>query len=178
MEIFFISWDIFTKFGVYHCPRQRYYLRKKYSDRITIAYSCHTNWLLCLHICIYNILCIFPHIRVKFPITRHPPSQAFCPAKEVVHIWVNSKNVHLKYIPTIRSCNSELYFYWINICESISEKCEWMTIIPLITLGPSQNRRRQRKPICLLWSYYVLFLKTNVAKRQKLRRIYKIRNYK
>ena len=46
MENFHIWQDIFTKFGIDYFLRQQCNLRRNCSDRLTIAYSCHTNWTI------------------------------------------------------------------------------------------------------------------------------------
>ena len=55
MENFFIWHDIFTKFGIYYFSRHSFYLRIYYTDRSTVAYSCHTN--CSIHISFFILLC-------------------------------------------------------------------------------------------------------------------------
>ena len=43
MKNFYILQDIFMKFNIDYYLRQSYNFRKSFSDRTTIAYSCHTN---------------------------------------------------------------------------------------------------------------------------------------
>ena len=41
---YLLEQHIFTKFGMNYCPRQRKVIWRNFADRVTILYSCHSNW--------------------------------------------------------------------------------------------------------------------------------------